>query len=141
MLTIQSNLRFLFSTHLTPTLFPFIHPPRFFIPSTPYSHPCFLHNHPTDLSIGEIGVSTPVATAKPEETVPVGPSKLARDEKRLYDGGTKVLHTGGIRKRRDDSGSTSDDDGSPVKNREKRARGRDRGQSERLLGNYCRFKM
>ena len=74
------------------------------------------------------GVSTPVTAAKPEEPpASVGPSKLARDDKRLYDGGTKVLHTGGIRKRRD-SGSTSEDDGSPVKNREKRARGKDRGK-------------
>ena len=71
-----------------------------------------------------------MAAAKPEEAVPVGPSKLARDEKRLYDGGTKVLHTGGIRKRRDDSGSTSEDDGSPVKNRDKKPRGRDRGRSK-----------
>ena len=75
-----------------------------------------------------LGVSTPVTAPKPAAEESVGPSKLARDDKRLYDGGTKVLHTGGIRKRRD-SGSTSEDDGSPVKNREKRAaRTKDRGK-------------
>ena len=43
-----------------------------------------------------------------------------------------MLHTSGIRKRRD-SGSTSEDDGSPIKNREKRARGRDRGTALGLV--------
>ena len=69
-----------------------------------------------------------MASAKTEDAAPVGPSKLARDEKRLYDGGTKVLHTGGIRKRRDDSASTSEDEESSINNRDKRTRPRERGE-------------
>jgi len=75
------------------------------------------------------GVSSPLA-AKADETVStVGVSKLAKEEKKLFDGSTKVFHTGGIRKRRE-SRSSSEDENSPVKKADKRQK-RDKEPEEK----------